>query len=204
MPSSWVSGVFLSVDPGKNCKKKQKNTSLARIWPSLPSVGGAPAAAAAASYRAVGRVVGPGRPIHAVLEFEFGDPEVTLGTTLDHYSRDFPNLVQIDLDPARRGCGRHRFNPEAQIKNLTRVQLRGYARVPEGIQQESPFRRALSGVLVPVEEEAESWARVTFPSSTPRPCRHTVGTRDSDHADPQFCGRSQKEPRSPPPFCSQL
>lgn len=47
--------------------------------------------------------------------------------------------------------------------------------VPEGIQQEFPFSRALSGVLPPTEEEAESWELVTFPSSTPRPCRHTVG-----------------------------
>lgn len=50
-----------------------------------------------------------------------------------------------------------------------------YVLVPEGIQQEFPFSRALSGVLPPTEEEPESWESVTFPSSTPRPCRHTDG-----------------------------
>lgn len=50
-----------------------------------------------------------------------------------------------------------------------------YVLLPEGIQQEFPFSRALSGVLPPMEEEAESWESVMFPSSTPRPCRHTDG-----------------------------
>lgn len=37
------------------------------------------------------------------------------------------------------------------------LELRGrYVPVPEGIQQEFPFSRALSGVLPPMEEEAES------------------------------------------------
>lgn len=44
----------------------------------------------------------------------------------------------------------------------------------EGLQQESPFKRALLAVKLAEEEEAESWESVMFPSSTPRPCRHTV------------------------------
>lgn len=45
----------------------------------------------------------------------------------------------------------------------------------EGLQQESPFKRALLAVkLAEEEEEAESCESVMFPSSTPRPCRHTV------------------------------
>jgi len=52
-------------------------------------------------------------------------------------------------------------------------QLGWYIRLPEGIQQEFPFKRALLGVKAPLEEEAESWKSAMFPSSTPRPCRHT-------------------------------
>lgn len=52
------------------------------------------------AHRAIGCVVSPGCSVHTVLEFKLGDPVVTLRTTLDNYSRYFPNLVQIDLDPA--------------------------------------------------------------------------------------------------------
>lgn len=61
---------------------------------------GAPVAAA---YRAIGCVVGPGHSVYTVLELKFGDPEVTLGTALDYDSCYFPNLVQVDLDPAWSG-----------------------------------------------------------------------------------------------------
>lgn len=52
-----------------------------------------------------------------------------------------------------------------------------YVRLPEGIQQEFPFKRALLGVKGPLEEDAESWKSVMFPSSIPRPCRHTVSSQ---------------------------
>lgn len=61
------------------------------------SSAGAPVAAA---YHAINDVVAPGHSVYTMLEFKFGDPEVTLGTALDYYSCYFPNLVQIDLDPA--------------------------------------------------------------------------------------------------------
>lgn len=48
---------------------------------------------------------------------------------------------------------------------------------PDGIQQEFPFSRALSVVNELRDEEAESWLLVMLPSSTPRPCKHTVGRR---------------------------
>lgn len=65
--------------------------------------GGAPLA-----HRPVSCVVGPGRSINTGLEFKFGDPGVALRTTLDYYPSYFPNLVQVDLDPAGRGCGGHK------------------------------------------------------------------------------------------------
>lgn len=61
-------------------------------------------------------------------------------------------------------------------------------------QQEFPSSRALSGVLVPVEEEAESWEPVMFPSSTPRPCRHAVGrqTTQNPQLSSTFLGEVQQ------------
>lgn len=82
--------MFLSVEPGKNWKSK---TDLGIIWPPV-------SVCRDFSHRAIGCVVVPGRSVHTVLEFKLGDPVVTLRTTLDNYSCYFPNLVQIDLDPA--------------------------------------------------------------------------------------------------------
>lgn len=90
VPSSCVSGVFLSVEPGKNWKSKM---DLGIIWRPLSVCGDF-------AHRAIGCVFGPGHSVHTVLEFKLGDPVVILRTTLDYYSRYFPNLVQIDLDPA--------------------------------------------------------------------------------------------------------
>lgn len=91
-----MSGVFLSVEPGKNWKSKMELVMIfvLRIWLFLK------VQCWDVAHRAIGCVVGPGRSVHTVLEFKFGDPGVTLRTTLDYYSRYFPNLVQIDLDPA--------------------------------------------------------------------------------------------------------
>lgn len=82
--------MFLSVEPGKNCKSKM---DLEIIWPPV-------SVCRDYAHRAIGCVVVPGRSVHTVLEFKLGDPVVILRTTLDNYSRYFPNLVQVDLDPA--------------------------------------------------------------------------------------------------------
>lgn len=47
----------------------------------------------------------------------------------------------------------------------------------EGIQHEFPFRRPLSGPFPLRDDDAESIELVTFPSSTPKPLKHTGNTQ---------------------------
>lgn len=55
------------------------------------------------AHLSVGSVVRPAGSVHAVLDLEFGEPEVVLWTTLDYYSRYLSGLAEVHLDPAR-GC----------------------------------------------------------------------------------------------------
>lgn len=59
------------------------------------------------THRPISSMVSPGCSVHTVLELKFGEPVVTLRTTLDYYSCYFSGLVQVYLDPAwgrwRRG-----------------------------------------------------------------------------------------------------
>ncbi len=48
----------------------------------------------------VSGVVSKGCAVQTVLDLKFGDPVVSLRTTLDYYSCYFSHLAQIHLDPA--------------------------------------------------------------------------------------------------------
>lgn len=144
------------------------------------------------THISIGSVVSPACPVHTVLQLIFSYPVVIVRTALDYNPCYFPGLTQIRLDPAwscwkrthKRSCftwkSTHQWLfPRSLNSSLVScwrndVEKKYFRPLPEGIQQELPCKRALFAVKEPIEEEAESWKSVMFPSSTPRPCRHTV------------------------------
>lgn len=97
--------MFLSVEPGKNWKSKKSPMTFQLHSLSLNrKVGDLLAMFKCGRYlfthRPISSMVGPGCSVHTVLELKFGEPVVTLRTTLDYYSCYFSGLVQVYLDPA--------------------------------------------------------------------------------------------------------
>ena len=93
-PSSCVSGVFLSVAPGKNCKSRKSLITICKTVFFYSTV------SHLFTHRSIINVVMPVCSIHTVLDLKFGDPVVILRTALDYYSCYLPGLAQIYLDPA--------------------------------------------------------------------------------------------------------
>lgn len=96
VPSSWVSGVFLSTEPRKNYKFQIKTqiSLLKKITIIVSEI------LCAVSYIPISCVVFPIYPIQAVLDFKFGNPVFTITTTLDYNPCYFPGQTQVHLDPA--------------------------------------------------------------------------------------------------------
>lgn len=101
VPSSCVSMVFLSVEPGRDWK--QNSQSQVEGLFSYLVAKQKTNFGALLTHRPISDVVLPGSSIHAVLDLKLGDPVVALRTPLDDNPCYLPGLSEVHLDPAR-GC----------------------------------------------------------------------------------------------------